>query len=291
MNAKRPDQSHTAQSTSLQNLGPMRSSSLGGGNRPSFMPTAQIQSGPKKSAVTLSDAKIRDINKKRKIDENDPKKPEKIQKVELKKPSEKPVATHQLSSTPLGPRQAQGPPQPLNPKQVNVNVTPISQASPPFSQPLLSNPILPTTSTNLPPRLSNPIQAEPLLPHPATSFDQISMPPSIQSAPSNLPTIPRHPEIPESLYLSQFGKPISTFFEEGVLLTPTDRQQIIRFFLDRERVANSEQPTHDPSVPPVEMKFKLYETETDNGQNKATFYLTLSSHGQWKKTKKLKKNS
>lgn len=42
-----------------------------------------------------------------------------------------------------------------------------------------------------------------------------------------------HPEIPTELQTSQFGQLISSFFDEGVLLSPEDKQQIIQVYMNR----------------------------------------------------------
>jgi hypothetical protein len=63
------------------------------------------------------------------------------------------------------------------------------------------------------------------LPTPLSTFAPASVPP--------VPLSSSRSDIPEVLLLSHYGALISSFFDEGVLLSAIDKQQIIRFYLDR----------------------------------------------------------
>lgn len=116
-----------------------------------------------------------------------------------------------------------------------------------------------------------------------SSIPQVLPVADVKPLPSNpivkstvVPETPNHhPEIPDMIYTSKYGQLIGGFFDEGVLLSPEEKQLIINIYLRRCKfpflplflisdgiVSKPELSPDDLSSPPVEHKLKLFEKET-----------------------------
>jgi hypothetical protein len=320
--AKRLPQHQSAASASSSLTATMtgpqhRSTTLSSGLR------SLIQAEPKKSAKTISDAKvcllfslsfiflslapfeqIREIEKKRKLGEDEPKsmcpsflsfpilthvssasclvsEQEKIQRTAEFKNAILSTSSNQttgfIATPPSSLQQQQSRTKSLPPFSSPGQPTHSPAPAPaPSSQPLLSTETMaPHSHINPSPFLPPPLTSTPTPPFLPTPSDSI-----VPGLSHSAPTLQRS-DIPEILQSSQYGSLISAFFDEGVLLSPNDKQQIINFYIDRceslslpflsplltpshgSSVSHPETaPLIDSANPPIEQKFKLYEKDT-----------------------------